>query len=49
MPLEELGEELVEDALGSYLEEVMNYYGEESKEYRFAKEGYQRFKRRYLR
>ena len=48
LPLEELNEDLVEDSLGSYLEEVMNYYGEESRQYRDARDGYTRFKRRYL-
>ena len=49
LSLEELDEDLIEDSLGSYLEEMRNCYGEESRQYRDAREGYTRFKRRYLR
>jgi len=48
LSLEELDEELIEDSLGSYLAEVKWAYGEDSLQYRDARDGYARFKRRYL-
>lgn len=45
---DELDEELIEDSLGSHLEAVGYDYGENSYQYRDAKEAYDTFKRRYL-
>lgn len=45
---DELSEELIEDSLGSHLEAMKYDYGEDSYQYRYAKEAYDSFKRRYL-
>jgi len=49
LPLEELDREMIEDSLGGYLEDVGWEFGKDSGEYKFAVEGYERFKRRYFR
>lgn len=47
---DEVSEDFFDDILGAYLEEdLKGFYGEESFQYRKAKEGYEQFKRRYLR
>jgi len=48
LPREEISELLIEDSLGGYLDDVQSEHGEDSREYREAKEGYLRFKRRFL-
>jgi len=48
LPLEELDEDIIKDSLGSFLDDVKDFYGEDSREYRECREGYEKFKRRFL-